>query len=246
VTLQTLDHRSFDHGQILAQTEPPGIEIPPHCSYDELLQMVTPKASEILMNGLRDRLFLPPIVDVGRYDQKPLKIAPKITSEDRRINWLNWNATTILRQSRALGRAWTILEDINGKKLRVAFEDVQEVTDLKQLLDQNSLTVEDDPTGHATGDLSQMMESYIGRDLTAKDDIKGREEEKALSPMPRCVAISTGDLETNVKCFIREDAIVFIDRNEDAISIDRITVEGKPTQCARRAMYPFIKQCNVM
>jgi methionyl-tRNA formyltransferase len=216
VTLQTLDHGKFDHGIVLAQTEPPGIVIPPRCSYIKLLQMVTPKAAEILVNGLRDGLYLPPFVDIGKHHKDPLKVAPKITPEDRRIDWSNWDATTIIRQARALGKPWTVLQDFKGKKLRVVFEDVNgvDLNDFEHLPHQESLTAEDDITDH--------------------------KEHTALCPTLNFLAISTGDLERRITCCVRGDAMIFIDGNGDAMSVREMTVEGKPTKCARLVMSSFV------
>ncbi|CAJ2503042.1 Uu.00g104360.m01.CDS01 [Anthostomella pinea] len=71
VTLQTLDHATFDHGLVLAQTpadpaDPAALRIPPHCRTVEALQaLVTPAATKLLVSGLRDALHVPPLVDRG-------------------------------------------------------------------------------------------------------------------------------------------------------------------------------------
>ncbi|KAG9237538.1 formyl transferase [Amylocarpus encephaloides] len=108
ITLQTLDHHSFDRGTILAQTAPPGlIPIPPLCTYDQLLDMIKPRAAEMLISGLRKRLFVPPFTDFGLYKPKEVRLASKITSEHRQIDWANWDTNKIVRHSKALGRLWS-------------------------------------------------------------------------------------------------------------------------------------------
>ena len=128
VTLQTLDEKAFDHGTILAQTPPRGLKIPGgmSCTYDDLLQFIKPKAAEMLVNGLRDRLFVPPLVDVGKFDCKQPQRAPKITKEDTRITGRHWqNAAAIHSRHRALGRLWATLKFGDGNAKRVIFEDFE-------------------------------------------------------------------------------------------------------------------------
>jgi methionyl-tRNA formyltransferase len=213
VTLQTLDHRSFDHGKILAQTQPPGIEVPHLCSYNELLRIVTPKAAEILIDGLRNRVFQPPMVDVGNYDQEQLRPAPKITSNDRRISWVNWQAITILRQSKALGRLWTMMQDRRGQQFRVTFHDVRQIDRFSLVIDQNPSLDKNFLENHTVGTQSR--------------------------PVYCSLFISQGNLERELKWYTHQDSVVFADGNGDAICIDTITVEGKPAQNARAAMLPF-------
>ncbi|EPE34485.1 Formyltransferase [Glarea lozoyensis ATCC 20868] len=213
VTLQTLDHRSFDHGKILAQTQPPGIEVPHLCSYNELLQIVTPKAAEILIDGLRNRVFQPPMVDVGIYDQKQLKLAPKITSNDRRINWVEWKAITILRQSKALGRPWTMMQDRRGQQFRVTFHDVRQMDRSSPVTDQNP-----------SSDKNILKTPIMGTQSY---------------PAHCSLFISQENLKRELMWYTHQDSVVFVDGNGNAICIDTITVEGKTAQNARAAMLPF-------
>ncbi|KAF4631066.1 hypothetical protein G7Y89_g7074 [Cudoniella acicularis] len=129
VTLQTLDETSFDHGVILSQTPLPGLPIPsPETfTYNDLLEFIKPKAAEMLVQGLRDRLFVPPLIDVGHYESKALKHAPKITPQDRQIQWSHMDAETIYRCHRALQRLWSnVWVDENTEK-RIIFEDLEPV-----------------------------------------------------------------------------------------------------------------------
>ncbi|KAL2874319.1 Methionyl-tRNA formyltransferase [Colletotrichum sp. CLE4] len=115
ITLQTLDHRNFDHGDILAQTPLPGFPIPEKCSTQELLDIVTPQAAEMLVDGLRQGLHVPPYVSVSRtaalqdfrniFKEPPH--APKITNQDRKISWSKWTADEIATRQRVLGGAWS-------------------------------------------------------------------------------------------------------------------------------------------
>ena len=110
VTLQTLDPAQFDHGVILAQTPSPGLEVPEHCTVPNLLDIVTPKAAQILVDGIRDGLFVRPLEDVGW--RKPetegsLIHAGKIRPEDRHIDWANWTWAEISKRNRVVGPLWS-------------------------------------------------------------------------------------------------------------------------------------------
>ncbi|KAI9811472.1 MAG: Methionyl-tRNA formyltransferase [Pycnora praestabilis] len=116
ITLQTLHPKHFDHGTILAQTPLPGFSIPvpgasPECfSVAELLHLVAPKGAEMLVQGIRDQVFVEPTVDMGWHqgseDPPSVRRAPKITSEDSHIDWKTWTSKEILRREAVLGPLW--------------------------------------------------------------------------------------------------------------------------------------------
>ncbi|PVH80585.1 Formyltransferase, partial [Cadophora sp. DSE1049] len=109
VTLQTLDDKSFDHGKILAQEWFP-LE-PEAMTYQKLLETVMPKAAKILVDGLQNRLFVPPLVEDTRWQYKlPQKLthAAKITPKDKKVYWYTKSAAVdIPARQNALGRLWT-------------------------------------------------------------------------------------------------------------------------------------------
>ncbi|KAH8821018.1 methionyl-tRNA formyltransferase family protein [Xylogone sp. PMI_703] len=113
VTLQTLDEKTFDHGKILAQTPFPGLKIPnaASCTYSELLDFIAPKAAELLVQGIRDKVYVPPLLEVGWHKQtdpdEEFRHAPKITPRDRNIDLSSWTSVEIERRNRVLGRLWT-------------------------------------------------------------------------------------------------------------------------------------------
>ncbi|KAH8422874.1 methionyl-tRNA formyltransferase [Aspergillus melleus] len=110
VTLQTLDPVAFDHGVILDQTPSPGLEIPEDCTIPKLLDIVTPKAANILVDGIRKGLFVQPLQDVGWRQSgtdEPLLHAGKIRPEDRHVDWANWTWAEISRRSRVVGPLWS-------------------------------------------------------------------------------------------------------------------------------------------
>ena len=110
--MQTLHPQRFDHGTILAQTPYPGFDIPDpdNCTVPQLLAIVAPKGADMLVQGLRQRLFAPPLKDVGwvrgSEDTANLRHAPKITSDDKHVNWDSWTAEDILRRHRIIGPLW--------------------------------------------------------------------------------------------------------------------------------------------
>lgn len=140
VTLQTLHHERFDHGVILDQTPLPGFDIPNsgNCTVPELLEVVSPKAAEILVNGIRNHLFVPPIQAIQQSaleDESELIHATKITPEDRHIKWNEWDREHISRRDRVLGPLWNnaiVANESDGldnsfQTRRVIFTNIEEV-----------------------------------------------------------------------------------------------------------------------
>ncbi|KAJ5894336.1 methionyl-tRNA formyltransferase [Penicillium taxi] len=111
VTLQTLHHEKFDNGAILAQTPAPGFDIPnpESCTLDDLGKLVAPKGANILIEGIKNGLFVPPVKEVGWNctDSKTLIHAGKIMPEDRHIDWMDWTMADLNRHHRVLGNLWT-------------------------------------------------------------------------------------------------------------------------------------------
>ncbi|KAK2801858.1 Methionyl-tRNA formyltransferase [Onygenales sp. PD_10] len=111
VTLQTLDPKSFDHGVILDQTPSPGFDIPnpETCSVPQLLDLVSNKSAQMLVQGIRNRVFVPPLKDVGWISKdSPFarQYAGKITPEERHVDWKNWPSDEIIRRQRLIGPVW--------------------------------------------------------------------------------------------------------------------------------------------
>ncbi|KAE8454081.1 hypothetical protein EG329_007859 [Mollisiaceae sp. DMI_Dod_QoI] len=133
ITLQTLDDKKFDHGVILSQARF-RIPRPSVITYPELLHFVTPKAASLLLGGIRRGVYVPPLIDVSkdtyenRLPPEELQRAPKISKEDRHINWL-WKdaATEIVRRHRALGPMWSMLYVDKDRAKRFVFHDFEVV-----------------------------------------------------------------------------------------------------------------------
>ncbi|MCJ1293934.1 Methionyl-tRNA formyltransferase [Xylographa carneopallida] len=107
ITLQTLHHHYFDQGDILLQTPHPGLEIPnPNTiTPNKLSAFLAPKGAELLLQGLRERVIL------SGSNPKPrsslTRPAPKITPQDRHIDWGKWSAQEILCRHRVIGPLWS-------------------------------------------------------------------------------------------------------------------------------------------
>ncbi|OTA87014.1 hypothetical protein M434DRAFT_145446 [Hypoxylon sp. CO27-5] len=124
VTLQTLDAARFDHGLVLARSSP--VPIPEDCRFEDLLTALSPIAADLLIQGLRDGVHVPPleeavsgagvearaVVAAGK-----LLPAPKITTQDRQI--LPSRVPHMQRRNRALGPLWFWSRDRRGARKRV-------------------------------------------------------------------------------------------------------------------------------
>ncbi|KAJ5257221.1 hypothetical protein N7478_013325 [Penicillium angulare] len=140
VSLQTLHHKSFDHGTILSQTPAPGFEIPNPNSYTvpELVNLVAPKGAQLLVDGIDNGLFVPPIKDAGwraTESTDDLVHAAKIKPENRHLDWKNCKLLDINRRNRVIGPLWSkalvpeTLADpqTSFKYKRVILTDIEEV-----------------------------------------------------------------------------------------------------------------------
>ena len=114
ISLQTLHPKYFDQGTVLAQTPQPGIEIPlqNEITVSELTDLLAPKGAEMLVQGLRDRLHVPPLRTVQQQQIDEItaltRPAPKIGPEDKHIDWKTWTSETILTRARLLGPLWNM------------------------------------------------------------------------------------------------------------------------------------------
>ena len=116
VSIQTLHPQHFDCGTILAQT-PPGRRIPPGTYCRDLKTELAESGAAMLVEVLKSRKFLPPLVDVGWYanTNNPVDHAPKITTQDRFIDFKQSTLDDVLAVRYALGNPWCILP--NGDRL---------------------------------------------------------------------------------------------------------------------------------
>jgi len=210
VTLQTLDEKTFDHGLILAQTPLPGLPIPNHsqCTYPELLDFVTPKAAEILIQGLRDRVFVPPLADIRpQGSEHDIKHAPKITPEDRHIDWRSWTSVTIGRRHRALGRLWCLIWAGTNVVKRFVFEDSEEV-----------------PMPEALEQCLQAISAQGEVHISSEND-----PVRWLAYVP-----SKGTLEW--RPYVEDGNAIIIAAGDGAVRVQEVTVEGQSKKPASKAL----------
>lgn len=150
ISLQTLDHRAFDHGTILAQTPAPGIPIAPDASFQKVLSTAAVEGADMLIRGLREGVHIPPYRDVGwkAADLKggQLHHAPKVTKADGQVHWSVWTAEQFSRRIRVLGSVWTYGVNDKGSRKRVIFLDAQPVEEgqVPQQLEGGKLVCECD------------------------------------------------------------------------------------------------------
>lgn len=83
-----------------------------HCSFEHLRDLLAPKGADILMKGIRERLFVPPLEQVGWHkggrDLLGIQPAPRFQASDRKLDWRVWDANRILRTDRVLGGLWNM------------------------------------------------------------------------------------------------------------------------------------------
>jgi methionyl-tRNA formyltransferase len=210
VTLQTLDDKSFDHGIILAQTPQNGLLLPGgyNCTYPELLDFITPKAAELLVQGIRDKVYVPPLVNAGWYSSKTLLPAPKITVDDRQIDWQDSECAKIDRQHRALGRLWNHISVDTKTEKRFIFEDIEIVPLPKALAPER---------------LEQIMKGYNSLESLPEEEV-------------HFMVYRRKDTKAAV-LYVRENgSIILKGRSKDAIRVKTITVEGQGKQAAGLVM----------
>ena len=109
VSLQTLHPTKFDHGMVLAQTPHPGIKH--ECTtVSELMNLLAPKGAELLVEGIKQGIHVPPLEDVSwcktEEASQSIRRAPKIQPCDRHIDWASWTAADIMRRHRVIGPLW--------------------------------------------------------------------------------------------------------------------------------------------
>lgn len=225
VTLQTLDDKSFDHGLILAQHRYT-IPDPATITYSKLLDIVKPKAADLLVKGLQDRVFVPPLLEQRRKDYTmPAKLthALKITPEDKKILWRGQDTRrAVPLQYRALGRLWSTFYLDPRTTKRLIFEDIEKVEKPKSFSGMKPQPI------HAADEGSQPLaikRSYFQTKL---------EESSIYFVVP-------ADDPKNIRpLFYLEDgdAVIFA-VPYGGLRVERITVEGQEAKAASKVMQSF-------
>lgn len=124
VSLQTLHPKTFDHGAILSQTPLPGIPIPSDGDLASLTSSLATVGAEMLVQGLRDGVHVPPYSAIEQEVASELRHAPKVQKGDARINW-TWTGDEWRRRRQVFGSVWTmgtVAKD--GAEKRVIFTEI--------------------------------------------------------------------------------------------------------------------------
>ncbi|KAM7196544.1 Formyl transferase [Naviculisporaceae sp. PSN 640] len=131
VSLQTLSDKTFDAGAILAQTPRPGIPINPSWDVSTLNQRLAAIGAKMLIQGLRDGVYIPPYTDVvGHYSaaNQQQRHAPKLEKFDYQIQWDSWTASdATVRSIKLQEKLWTTAINKKGQPQRWTIENVEEV-----------------------------------------------------------------------------------------------------------------------
>ena len=115
VSVQTLHPRHFDQGTILAQTPMPGHDISLSRDTPDMARVVKQQlataGAEMLVDVLKQRKFVPPHEPVGWYahSNSPIDHAPKITKQDRYVDFEKHTAADVIAKWNALGDLWCLL-----------------------------------------------------------------------------------------------------------------------------------------
>jgi methionyl-tRNA formyltransferase len=117
VSIQTLHPTHFDQGSVLAQTSAPGMQIPRDMTATALQDQLATAGAQMLVDVLKSQKYVPPHQDAGWYaaSKGPIEHAPKITKQDRFVDFSERTMDEILAIQQALGNPWCILP--NGDRL---------------------------------------------------------------------------------------------------------------------------------
>ncbi|KAF2740646.1 Formyltransferase [Polyplosphaeria fusca] len=128
VTIQTLHPKHFDHGTILAQTQPPGLHLGSVAGLTlaKLTTVLGEEGAKMLLHVIRARKFINPRVDAGWYAESggPVGHAEKITKQYTYVDLALATAQDIQVRHNVLGDLWSHLP--NGE--RIILDDVKLIT----------------------------------------------------------------------------------------------------------------------
>ena len=173
----------------------------------------------MLVQGLQDRLFVPPLVDVGfsslEYDSKSPngreRHAAKITPEDKHINFLEWGGDQIYRHYRALGRLWTDIWIDAVTKRRLIFEDIT-------LVDMATITGAE----HWT-------------DRFPRSSVEERVKDGHYVP-PRFITVSKNTDTWHPIFYDVDGTAIVLHTSNGAVRVGTITIEGQSKKVASKAL----------
>lgn len=222
VTLQTLHPEKFDHGAILAQTPPLEIPNAAQCTYEELLDFITPKAAEILAQGIRNRLFLsdPMCASSSTENGRPLRHAPKITTQDRHIDWAKWTTEDFLRRDRVLGRLWSLSQPRGKPETRLIFDGLEDLT----------------AEVHGLWWFEKLKERAGIASFQPAGGVKIQTSHRDPGNFFLLPLIPADSQRLSIPCVKHGDALIMRHPNGDALLVREITVEGGRKKPAAKAL----------
>jgi methionyl-tRNA formyltransferase len=111
ISIQTLHPKHFDRGMVLAQTASPGIKVDPDMTPAELTETLASEGANMLVDVLKTKAFVPPLIDVGWYSDSDGSIdhAPKITKKQQEVNFGKDTLRDIFRVHRVIGPPYCFL-----------------------------------------------------------------------------------------------------------------------------------------
>lgn len=145
MTVQTLHPEHFDQGRIVDQTSQPGIAIPDFekATYSSLLSFVGSLGANLLRHSIATGSFVAS-ADQHRGHYQSLTSnkefeylhAPKITPQDRQVDWAVWTSSELLLRDRVIGTLWdeAAFALLQGKHeneaatKRISYHDWEDVT----------------------------------------------------------------------------------------------------------------------
>lgn len=136
--MQTLHPDRFDEGKIISQTPLPGFRH--ECStVPELLERVSQEGAAMLVSCITAGAFVPPLQEVRQLlpgAKVPAACnAPKITPQDRHLDWHSWTAERILRSHLVIGPLWneiTLESPLKSARKRLIWTSGFKVSDGKR------------------------------------------------------------------------------------------------------------------
>lgn len=217
VTLQTLHDKSFDHGKILLQTPPIDIEPLSGITYSALLQRVTPRAADLLAQGIRDRIFIPPLNEIiPEMEQDSLVHARKLTSKDTEIDWSQPPTRTVL-QHNALGPLWSLMSLGKDKRARIKVDGLVAVP----------------PGSNYT-----TKPIYVAQALKSDSTGMGTESSPTGEALLGCVKEDDGSIVV-FKLESRQDEHLTTSNGSGGLRVKTITIEGRAKMAATLALDLF-------
>jgi methionyl-tRNA formyltransferase len=104
VTVQTLDLAKFDHGKILAQSDPP-LQIGENEGYNALRARLAEEGARLLVDVLRRGDFRNPEFEGIKTSWEP-SLARKVGDTEKHIDWSTWGEREFVQRGEMFGDVW--------------------------------------------------------------------------------------------------------------------------------------------